>query len=175
MRFLALLVTVLVLSGCVWTRLLDMKNQFKDFDRYIEPVNDGTSLLLKFKEPCVQPDDIGYLLGGDPTTKTTSVDKVTTWTYQLKRARPDSIGLTITLTSRDVLADSIKIPPEVLAFIPRDRLLAMIRAFGKAEIDKDKRQATAGLAGADAKPISPGRATIIAALGEPDATTAVDA
>lgn len=173
MRLIALAAIVLVLAGCVWTRLLDLKGQFKDFDRYIEPVNDGEALLLRFKEPCIQPDDIGFLLGGDPTVRTApDANGVEVWTYRLKRDRADSIGLEITLQAKAGMTTSMRVPPEVLRFVPRERVLAMARALGNADIDRDKREAASRLTGEDAKPISPGRATIVAALGEPDATEA---
>ena len=173
MRPLLLCTAVLLLSACVWSRLLDWKGQLKEFDRYFTPVEEGQALVLQMKEPCIRPADIGYLLGGEKpslTTPRTGGGFYVSWL--LRRDRADSIGLDIALGTPDLgeetLADSLRIPPAVTAFLPTERLLAMARAFGAAEIDKGKRQAEAGFTGEDAKPITPGRATVIAALGEPD-------
>lgn len=176
LRFLALALCLLMLSGCVWSRLLTLKGQFKEFDRYIEPVDAPQSLLLRFKEPCVQPGDWGYLLGDEiPTVRTAATATAPeTWTWRLRRDRADSIGLEITIQVKDGMTTSLKVPPEVMRFVPKERMLAIVRAFGSADIDKGNRQASAGLVGEDNKPITPGRATIIAALGEPDASENVN-
>ncbi len=172
-RFLLLAAVVLILSGCVWSRLLDWKGQLKEFDRYVTVVDIGPELVLQFKKPCIRPGDIGYLFGSETPSKRTERDSGGIYaSWILRRDRADSIGLDLALGAADgeddTLADSLRIPSQVLAFIPKQRLLATVRAFGSAEIDRDKRQAAAGLTGADAQPISPGRAVVVAALGEPD-------
>ncbi|HAT11834.1 MAG TPA: hypothetical protein DCS97_14875 [Planctomycetes bacterium] len=173
MRPFLLCTAVLLLSACVWSRLLDWKGQLKEFDRYFTPVEEGQALVLQMKEPCIRAADIGYLLGGEKpssTTPRTGGGFYVSWL--LRRDRADSIGLDIALgvpdLGEDTLADSLRIPPAVTAFLPKDRLVAMARAFGSAEIDKDKRQAAGGFSAEDAKPITPGRAVVVAALGEPD-------
>lgn len=172
-RIVLVLAAVLVLGGCVWSRLLDWKGQLKEFDRYIEAVGDGASLTLRFKQPCIRPADIGYLLGSEtPSSSAPREGGGVQATWLLRRDRADSIGLEVTLGAADgqekTLADSLLVPPQVLRFIPPERLLAMARAFGSAEIDRDKRQAAAGVSGPDAKPLTPGRGVVVAALGEPD-------
>lgn len=176
-RVATLAAAVLLLSGCVWSRLLDWKGQLKEFDRYIDAVEVGPALVFRFKKPCIRPADIGYLLGGErPSRSEQRPEGGVLVTWQLRRDRADSIGLDVALGAPDAgeetLADSLVIPPQVLQFIPKERLLAMARAFGSAEIDKNKRQAAAGVSGADAKPLLPGRRTVVAALGEPDASEA---
>lgn len=170
-----ILAAVLVLSGCVWSRLLDWKGQLKEFDRYVTAVDDGPELVLQFKQPVIRPGDIGYLFGSEiPSKRTDRSGGGIYASWILRRDRADSIGLDLALGAADdgteTLADSLRVPPQVLAFIPKQRLLATARAFGSAEIDKGKREAAAGLTGADAEPITPGRAVVVAALGEPDSS-----
>lgn len=167
----ALLILVcLALSGCVWTRLLDWKGQLKEFDRYIVASEDGDALLLRFTEPCIQPGDIGWLLGGETPSAVMPRDGGGIWTtWKLRRDRATSIGLELTLGSNEELADSLRVPPRVLAVIPKERLLAVARAFGSAQIDQSQRQAATTLADGNAKPISANRAKILATMGEPDA------
>lgn len=174
-RTIILVACGLLLAGCVWSRLLDFKGQLKEFDRYFTPVDDGAALLLQCTEPCTQPEDFGYLLGDEePTSRSVAeADGTTTWTYQLRRDRPESIGLDITMRVKDGMTTALRIPPEVLRFLPRERFLAMARAMGRADIDKDKREASTGLTGPDAKPLTPGRDKVLRALGEPDAVTTV--
>lgn len=169
-RAIVLAACALLLTGCVWSRLLDFQNQLKDFDRNFTPVDEAGALLLRCTEPCTRPGDFGYLLGEEkPTTRSApAADGTETWTYHLKRDRADSIGLDISMQVKDGKTTALRIPPEVLRFLPRDRFLAMARAMGKADIDKSKRQASAGLTGPDAKPLTPGRAKVLLALGEPD-------
>ena len=56
----------LVLTGCVWLRLLDLKNQFAQFDRYIE-VPDGPGIELRFRTPVLLEGDLDRLIRGEPT------------------------------------------------------------------------------------------------------------
>jgi hypothetical protein len=174
-RILIAVAAVLLLSGCVWSRLLDWKGQLKEFDRYVTAVDDGAELVLQFKQPCIRPGDIGFLFGSE--TPSASRERAGGGIYAswiLRRDRADSKGLDLALGAADgakeTLADSLRVPSQVLAFIPKQRLLATARAFGSAEIDRSKREAAAGLSGADAEPISPGRAVVVAALGEPDSS-----
>lgn len=173
-RFLTIAACALLLSGCVWTRLLSLKGQFKEFDRYIEAVDDGPALLMQFKEPCYKPEDIGYLLGDEVPSEHSGPggDGIETWTYRLRRDRADSIGLDITMRAKEGMVTALRIPPEVMRFIPRERMLAMARAMGNAEIDRSKRSASAGISGDQAKEMAPGRPAIIAALGDPDTSEA---
>lgn len=166
----------MLLAGCVWSRLLDFKNQLKEFDRYFAAADVEQSLELTCLEPCTRPEDFGYLLGGEqPTSRSApAADGSELWTYHLRRDRSDSIGLDVTVGTRGGLTTALRIPPEVLRFLPRDRFLALARAMGKADIDQGKRQASTALAGADARPIAPGRATVLRALGQPDAASPVE-
>lgn len=177
-RVLLLAALALVLGGCVWSRLLDWKAQLKEFDRYVTAVVEGPDLVLQFKQPCVRPSDIGYLFGGEkPSAVRERAGGGVRVSWLLRRDRPESIGLDIALGAADAgektLADSLVVPPQVRAFIPDDRLLAMARALGSAEIDRNKREATGELAGL-AKPLTPGRRVVVAALGEPDRSEQVD-
>ncbi len=178
-RVLLVATIALLLSGCVWSRLLDWKGQLKEFDRYVTAVDDGPALVLKFSEPCIRPADIGYLFGGEEPSSTSlrpSGGHVVTW--RLRRDRADSFCLDIGLGAKDLkektLADSLVVPPQVLAFIPKEQLLAAARALGSAEIDQSKREASAGFTDQQVKPITPGRGPIVAALGEPDKTEVID-
>jgi hypothetical protein len=178
-RLLILASIALILSGCVWSRLLDWKGQLKEFDHYVIAVDEGQALVLQFKEPCIRPADIGYLFGGDQPSSTSerkTGGNLVTW--RLRRDRADSFGLDISLGAKDLdeetLADSLVVPPQVLAFIPKEQLLAAARALGSAEIDQSKREASAGFTDQQVKPITPGREAIVAALGEPDKSEVVD-
>ena len=175
-RVLVLAACALLLAGCVWSRLLDFKNQLREFDRYFTAADAGPALELTCLEPCTRPEDFGYLLGGEqPTSRSApAADGSVLWTYHLRRDRPDSIGLDVTVGTRDGLTTVLRIPPEVLRFLPHDRFLALARAMGKADIDQGRRQASTALAGADARPIAPGRDTVLRALGQPDSTTPVE-
>ena len=101
-RLLVLVACALLLSGCVWTRLLALKGQFKEFDRYVVAVDDGDALLLRFKEPCFRPEDIGYLFGDETPSERgeAAADGIAVWTYRLRRDRPESIGLDIALQAQ---------------------------------------------------------------------------
>jgi len=179
LRLLFLVSVAFVLSACVWSRLLEWQKQLKDFDRYVTSAVEGPDFILKFKEPCVRPADIGYLFGGEqPSGTRERAGGGVRVSWLLRRDRPDSIGLDVALGAADsgekTLADSLIVPPQVRAFIPDDRLLAMARALGTAKVDRGKREATGELAGLAGKPLTPGRRVIVAAIGEPDSSAQVD-
>ncbi|MCS6970104.1 MAG: hypothetical protein RMM29_07590 [Planctomycetota bacterium] len=173
LRSLALAAAVALLTGCVWLRLLSWKEQLADFDRYFEPLEAEGSLVLRFREPCIRPADIGWLLGGSEPSAVLPQDAGGV-RVQWRLVRPQRAGLPliIELSARDAaaetLAESIRAPPELVSLVSAPRLLAMARAFGRARIDRERRSASAELDAAARAAPRPGRAGVIAAFGEPD-------
>jgi hypothetical protein len=162
---------ILVLCGCVWSRLLTLKNQLADFDRHVQVVEGGPGLELRLREPAVQPGDIAYLFDGGPSRIEPRPDG--TWRHVFRFTRPTlpgHQGLELAFTVRGTLIIGAGLPPEMLSILPRERLLAILRALGKAEVDRSAHAANAAVDGAQ---VVLGRDQIIASLGPPDGEIAV--
>ena len=52
----------LLLTGCIWTRLLTLKHQFADFERFVQ-VDDRDGLSFNLLKPVLLADDLRELLG----------------------------------------------------------------------------------------------------------------
>src|SRR2546430_6257391 len=76
----------LLLTGCVWLRLLAFKEQLADLDRYVK-VDDRKGLAFHFLEPVLYADDVRELLQMEPTVKTTNQNCQTwLWTFEKELA-----------------------------------------------------------------------------------------
>ena len=143
----ALAVSVIFLTGCVWLRLLAMRDQFKEFDThfFIERPNGG--LVLGCRDPVIRGEDISWMVTGPPTRRR---DDGLIWTW-LFRKEPIP-GETTDLLSRELalavglkndLVEKVIFPDPVLKVVPAEVVIAMMRALGTATIDQEKRTALA--------------------------------
>ena len=147
-RILALGGLLLLMTGCIWLRLLDLKNQFAEFDRYITVIP-GDGIELRFKEPVLLADDLDTLLRGQPTAALPLLDdgevRVYAFAHIPSILGPDPIGsegaLTILAVLRHDRLESITLPKEVFRVVPRDLALRALRAFGQAKVDTSNRSA----------------------------------
>jgi hypothetical protein len=173
-RIILVCATVLLLTGCVWLRLLDLKNQFGDFDRHIT-VPDGPGIELRFRHPVLLAEDLTTLIRGEPTA-TAHVGNITVLSYAFSHVPspdgPDPVGVTpaliITVTVIGGRVTAIGLPPEVFRVVPRSIALAGMRSLGRAAVDTGKRSATAQVElGGIAEPL-PNRAQLVALFGRPN-------
>jgi hypothetical protein len=151
----------LLLSGCVWSRLLSLKNQLADFDTQVEVLPDGPGLYLRLREPVVRPSDIAWLFGGDPSS---SVDG----RHVLRFTHGDLPAWELLLIERDGLVGAVMLPQQLFHLLPRERLIALMRAFGSAEVDRSRREASTALARDASQPLGIGRDILDRIFGVPD-------
>jgi hypothetical protein len=174
---LFIVLMLLQLSGCIYLRLLELKNQFKDFDQYIEIRNDQ-SFSLFFKQPELHKQDIHDLSRLNPT-KIIPSKTGEEWIYRFvklnKKGEPDQLQ-PITLLFRLKFDQHGKLqqwyfPDEFLAIVPADFLEASLRSLGNATIFKLSRQlkADVGKIKTQAKP--PTQTTVKDVLGKPEKIT----
>ena len=132
----------------MWLRLLDLKNQFLEFDRYVE-VQPGEGVELKFKDPVLEAADLDTLLNGQPTVALAIPDdgevRVYGFIHLDSPLGPNPQGsesvLTILVVVRHGLVESVTLPKEVFRVVPRDLALNALRAFGHATVDTANRRA----------------------------------
>ncbi len=131
-------------SGCIYLRLLELKRQFAQFDRYFEAdVRDG--LKLTCKTPVLLDEDMAFFRLVPESRQRTGVAE--RWHFHWIKA-----GLPPTADPRDheLTADFIYVehkltrvilPERFFAFFPKPLFLALLRSLGHAEIDRKKRTA----------------------------------
>lgn len=148
MRFflrLFALVAMLLLVGCVWLRLLEIKNQLEDFDEHFQVITTD-HFLLHFLHPVLYAEDFRDLTKMEPT-RIEHLPKGSRWHVVFEKidvnGKPDpahrvlEFVLTFNAKSRLELWD---FPPPFLAAAPTQFLEASLRSLGKGQIFQGKRQ-----------------------------------
>ena len=169
-----LLAGLLLLSSCVWLRLLSLKDQFADFDRWIE-VPPGPGLELRFRRPVLVTKDLETLVTGRPTASAQGGD-VTVQSYAFSHIPspegPDPLGSSSTLVLlvgiRAGKVVFVSLPPEVFRVVPRELALRGMRALGRATVDTGKQSAVATVDCNGTRSVLPTRAELIALFGTPN-------
>lgn len=142
-----LVVAVLMLagSGCVYLRLLEVKNQLGDFDEFFQ-VEVAENFTLHFREPVVFSDDIKYLSRLKPTSNH-SVAAGKQWDYNFRKLdasgeiEDPEVNITIQMMfNRDDKMAAWSYSPNFLAIVPAELLELSLRSLGAAKIFKLKNQ-----------------------------------
>ncbi len=171
--YLLIVFILLQLSGCVYLRLLELKNQFEEFDQYIE-INTDQSFSLFFSQPVLHKDDIHNLSKLNPTQiiPTTNGEE---WIYRFVKLNnedsPEKI-YPVTLVFRFIFNQHGKLeqwyfPDEFLAIVPPGFLEASLRSLGNATIFKLSRQLKADVTQIKTQEKPPTQTTVKQVLGQP--------
>lgn len=170
-----LLAMTLLLTGCVYLRLLEVKRQLANFDRYFA-VEESAGLEVRFRKPVLRDEDVMFLgLVPAERIRTGSAER---WRFRwVKDPAPgDAPGLRYEQTAEFVFANqrlaSVLIPEQFFAFFPKSRVIASLRSIGQASVDRRRRTASGALAPtAQNDSLPPLRETdLMAMLGAPVAT-----
>ncbi len=143
----ALVAGVLCLSGCIWLRLLDMKSQMEDFDRWFT-VPEGLPFTLIAKKPVLEPTDPEFIFGGPPTiiepaTPERDERRIWRWMKIAMPGDPPAAGVALDLAAlvQDGKVNVFSVPMRFSSLVPRTPMLELMRAFGKAKVDRSTRSA----------------------------------
>lgn len=146
-----LLGLVVGLTGCVYLRLLALKGQLNEFDKYVE-VHDRGDLVLVFKKPVLSAPDLLWLTKLQPTEKRgTAPEERWSWTLEkvalpnLVETEPHQLTFVTGFVSNKLT--EIAIPQRFLTVVPGRGVVALFKAFGHAEILEKQRTASADLRG----------------------------
>ena len=139
-----LLSAAVLLSGCVYLRLLDLKKQFARFDEHFT-VDTTDGVRIECLKPLLYADDVRWL-GVYPETIT--VDDVSEkwrvrWLKEPPPGEPETAVYDVELEARfhnDRLA-FVGIPERYFAFFPKDLFVSLLRSTGGARIDRSSRSA----------------------------------
>lgn len=168
---LSLALLTLSLGGCVYLRLLELKNQLGDFDRFFTvDLRDG------FKLTCLTP----VLLDEDMAfvqlvpEKKEQVGVAERWhfrwvkDYPVPGEDPASSEITADFIFVEHKLSRVILPERLFAFIPKSALLTLLRAVGHARIDTATRSASTDYREKNPDhPAAPAKTEIAATLGVP--------
>lgn len=172
----ALVVTItatLLLTGCVYLRLLELKKQLADFDRHFT-VQTTEGLRLNFLHPILLKDDIRWM-GLSPST-TRTLGTAERWRMRwikepapgVREANPFEIVFDFYFTNGKV--SGLTFSESYFALMPKQVVIAGLRSLGGASVDKKNRsvESTVALPASEVPPpVRPNRAMLTALLGLP--------
>lgn len=169
-----LLLAIAVLSGgCVYLRLLALKNQLADFDRnFTLHLEDG--VRIQCQNPLIQSSDLRWL-GVAPTRITaTGADSVQWRVRWLKQPPPGVVepveyDVEIFAELADDRVTSVHIPERSFEFFPKELFAQLLRSTAGARIDRRSRRAEVTTTAPEPAPgfVPPRREAIEQILGLP--------
>ena len=143
---LPLILLLLALSGCVWLRLLEIKNQLADFDENVRVEVQDRHFILHLLKPVLFSDDFVYLSKLQPSR----VENLPGGNYRwhldfqfdpVKTAEQKSriVSFIMTYNAERRLA-AFDFSPLFVEMAPPVFLEASIRSLGAGKLDQGKRQ-----------------------------------
>jgi hypothetical protein len=160
----------LLLGGCVYLRLLELKNQLADFDRFFAAdLSDG--LRLTFKKPVLLDEDMAFLkLAPESRQRLGTAER---WHFRwIKAPAAADTGSRVYEETADFIFVEHKLaklilPESFFIFFPKQTALAGLRAIGHATVDRAKRSVTSRMTEEVERVRAPRAADLTAALGAP--------
>jgi hypothetical protein len=142
--YIALIIGLLLtLNGCIFLRLLKVKRQMKDFDRYFQ-VEDQNELSLTFLEPVMLMKDINWLAKAKPTIQTNS-GPYALWQYIFEKQllgntrEEGDFDISQTLFFEDGKLYKAAYPQKLTSIIKREFVTTSLRSVGKGSVNKQQR------------------------------------
>lgn len=148
LRAFGVLGVALLLTGCVYLRLLEVKRQLAQFDRHFAvQTNDGIKIICQ--TPVLTMDDVRWI-GLPPETKRQlgrAEQWHVSWVKQLPRGVTEkgSYHIALDLGFADGKLSSISIPERYFGLLPKDFVLGVIKSLGGAKVDKSSKTAEAAV------------------------------
>jgi len=163
----------LLLGGCIYLRLLELKHQLADFDRYFTvDLHDG--LKLTCREPVLLDEDMAFFHLAPESRQRAGVAE--RWHFRWVKANaapgedPRDHEMSVDFIYVNHKLTSVLLPERFFAFMPKPFFVAMVKSFGQAKVDEARRTATASVhldLGAGTPPPRLSRADLTAMLGPP--------
>lgn len=147
---LTLCLVLVLMSGCVYLRLLRFKYQLHEFDRHVV-VDRSAGLSLKFPKPVVRDKDFIFITDSNPTSVRTfsSEPKIEEWEWRFEKKQSERNGdpfhIVFSTRFEDSLLTEITFDPQLFEAIPEDFIVELFKSLGDAKINKLRKSATAAL------------------------------
>jgi hypothetical protein len=166
----ALSLTALLLGGCVYLRLLELKKQLGDFDRFFG-LQTEVGLAIVCHEPVLRSGDIRWIgLSPESTKKLGHAEQwIVRWVKQLPEGLSETAEFDIVLEmgfGNDKLT-RVAIPERYFAVMPKQFLVGVIKSLGRGKIDKAGKRIDAQVSAAEIAAARPKLPAIDKLLGLP--------
>jgi hypothetical protein len=167
---LGLVLTTLLLSGCVYLRLLELKKQIDRFDQFFGlQTNDGLGIVCH--TPVLRTSDVRWIGLKPEEVKTLGRAEhwQVRWIKQLPPGVTEKVQYDIILElgfAHDKLT-RVTIPERYFAIMPKQFLIGVIRSLGRGKIDKSEKKIEATVSGAEVAAARPSLPSIDKLLGQP--------
>ena len=177
LRVILLVNIAALLTGCVYWRLYQTKQQLNDFENYFSVIIKD-DFTWHFKHPLVYSDDFLYLSKFYPTVTKTWIQGYR-WRYQFYKVDqnnqrvnpPVSYYFDLSFNNEQRLTDW-SLSALFLNIAPADFLEASLRSIGKGDINQSKHQLKVDVASMQKTTAQlPLKSTIVEQLGKPLAIT----
>ena len=162
-----------LLGGCIYLRLLELRNQLAHFDRFFD-TDLRTGVRITCKQPVLLDGDMAFFkLAPESRARAGVAER---WQFRwIKASRgpgenPGDYEVAVDFIFVEHKLTRVILPERLFVFIPKQFFLTIVRAFGHAQVDKQKRTASASVHedfGPDQMPPQLTRAGLSAMLGAP--------
>lgn len=169
-RAVAVACGALLLSGCVYLRLLEIKKQLAQFDRFFGlQTHDGLALVCH--EPVLTTGDVRWIGLHPEQTKTLGHAEQwqVRWLKQLPLGvtEPGQFDIVVNLGFADGRLTRVSIPERYFAIMPKEFLIGVIKSLGRGRIDKSEKRIEAAVSAAEIAAARPKLPAIDKLLGRP--------
>jgi hypothetical protein len=172
-----LLLAVVAFSGCVYLRLLALKNQLNAFEKNFA-IEAGDGLKLVCKNPILLSDDLRWL-GIEPKSVEKKGPDSELWHVRWVKEPPAGLHEPLEYDVRldaglvDRRVTTVQIPERYFEYFPKSLFLDLLRSTGTAKINKEARRAEAATTATSPKgqPVLPRVDSISKMLGAPTEQT----
>lgn len=162
------------LSGCVYWRLLKMKNQLREFDQHVR-VETENGLLLEFLKPVLLEEDMYWLMEAEPAvTAASGGQKILKYVFtkhadHSNQDKAGNVDVTLTLWTRYGKLHALKLPRRFAPILRRELIVGSLRSMGQGRVDREARRVAADWDAAQSAPDTqiPDRQDIESVLGAP--------
>ncbi|HEY1110391.1 MAG TPA: hypothetical protein VGE76_17200 [Opitutaceae bacterium] len=133
----------LLLGGCVYLRLLELKKQLGQFDRFfLLQTHNGVALVCQ--QPVLTPDDVRWI--GLRPEEIKTLGQAQQWQVRWVKQLPPGVvengqfDITIELGFVEGRLTRVAIPERYFAVMPKDFLVNLIKSLGKGQVDKSSKK-----------------------------------
>jgi hypothetical protein len=179
---MALAACALLLGGCVYLRLLELKKQIDRFDEFFV-LQTGEGLKIICQEPVLRTSDVRWIGLRPEAVKT--LGRAENWTVRWVKQLPPGVSekiqydIVLELGFANDKLTRVSIPERYFSIMPKHFLVGVIRSLGRGRIDKSQKKIEATISAAEIAAARPDLPSIDKLLGQPTeereegATTAV--
>ncbi|XCN71590.1 MAG: hypothetical protein Q3M24_14870 [Candidatus Electrothrix aestuarii] len=138
---LILICSSVTLSGCVYLRILALRKQFTQFDKYVV-VDKKDGLTFSFLTPTLYGNDIKWL-GLTPVSQETK-SGVTIWKHYLEKVYSNNqtetgnYDFTIDTRYQNEKLHAIYFPESFFTALPKEFFIALCKYIGQSDMDLDQ-------------------------------------